>query len=114
MISLSMHHANHVLQGTHWGQVNPTRTALEDIGISYHGKIRGNDNGYGRMSRYQEQNPRTTFMSVFPVSRRGGLLTRTGAQRLTEDGGTVAVNLIQTNITLRGKRKDRLEIDLNI
>ena len=42
--------------------------ALEDIGMTYHHKAQGRDNGYGKMSRYQEQDPRTTFMSVFPVS----------------------------------------------
>lgn len=64
VIILGMHSANHELQGTHWGQVNTTRTALEDIGISYHDSIHGSDSGYGTMARYQEQNPRPTFMSV--------------------------------------------------
>lgn len=36
--------------------------------MAYRTKAHGSDNGYGKMSQYQEQNPRTTFMSVFPVS----------------------------------------------
>ncbi|CAM9547974.1 unnamed protein product, partial [Laminaria digitata] len=52
--------------GVHWGQRNPTRKALSDIGMKYRRPI-GSDNGYGKMSRYQEQDPRTTFISVFPM-----------------------------------------------
>ncbi|CAM9310004.1 unnamed protein product, partial [Laminaria digitata] len=52
--------------GFHWTQRNPTRKALEDVGMRYRSPL-GRDNGYGKLSRYQEQDPRTTFISVFPM-----------------------------------------------
>lgn len=55
-------------QGNHWGEVNPTRTALDDVDLTYHGQPHTIDNGLGKMAGYQEKDPRTSFMSVFPVS----------------------------------------------
>ena len=55
-------------QGNHWGEVNPTRTSLNDVDLTYHRMAHTSDNGLGKMAGYQEQDPRTSFMSVFPVS----------------------------------------------
>lgn len=54
----------------------------------YHRKAYGSDNGYGKMSLYQEQDPRTTFISVFPVSGSGNLL-----HKRTFHSGTAGVSI---------------------
>lgn len=54
-------------KGFHWGQQNPTRTALKDVGITYH-KVHSTDQGLEKMGRYRTLDPRVTFMSAFPVS----------------------------------------------
>eukprot|EP00904_Undaria_pinnatifida_P003348 jgi/Undpi1/13013/HiC_scaffold_7.g02677.m1 len=53
----------------HWAEVNPTRTALDDVDITYHRQPHTIDNGLGKMARYQEQDPRTSFMSMFPMGQ---------------------------------------------
>eukprot|EP00904_Undaria_pinnatifida_P003351 jgi/Undpi1/13016/HiC_scaffold_8.g02679.m1 len=53
--------------GNHWNQGNPTMTNLKDVDMTYHEIPNTGDFGLGKMARYQEQDPRVTFMSVFPM-----------------------------------------------
>ncbi|CAM9817705.1 unnamed protein product [Ectocarpus fasciculatus] len=47
---------------------NPTSATLAEVNPTWHlSKFVGVDNGLGRIKSYQQQDPRTTFMSTFPI-----------------------------------------------
>ncbi|CAM9938670.1 unnamed protein product [Ectocarpus sp. 4 AP-2014] len=50
-----------------WREENPTMTALEDVRMWYLGSSPDDDNGLGKMDGYETQDPRVSFMSVFPM-----------------------------------------------
>lgn len=57
-------------QGFTYNYDNPTSATLAEVNPTWHlSKFVGVDNGLGRIKRYQQQDPRTTFMSTFPVRR---------------------------------------------
>lgn len=54
-------------QNYYWETHNPTLKTLDEVKpVNLHGEP-SDDNGLGRMDRYQQQKPQVSFMSVFPV-----------------------------------------------
>ncbi|CAN0440332.1 unnamed protein product [Ectocarpus sp. 12 AP-2014] len=54
-------------QERYWREENPTMTALKDVMIRLFTMSPDDDNGLGKMDGYQTQDPRVSFMSVFPM-----------------------------------------------
>lgn len=55
-------------QGFFFGHYNPTLRDLKRVGLRYGGSSSSKSDGIERMSEYQKQDHRVTFMSTFPVS----------------------------------------------
>lgn len=55
-------------QECRWSETNPTRTELEDVGISFKHREPLDNNGLEEMEKYQSLDSRVTFLSTFPVS----------------------------------------------
>ncbi|CAM9927296.1 unnamed protein product [Ectocarpus fasciculatus] len=51
-----------------WTEENPTRTALEDVGIEHWGR-KTNDEHLKAMDSYQTLDPRVSFISAFPMQQ---------------------------------------------
>lgn len=62
---------------------NPTRTALDEVGITYHSETPLEDNGLGKIETYRQQDSRFKFMSVLPVSSRSMKSRKTWSIRCT-------------------------------
>ncbi|CAM9211467.1 unnamed protein product, partial [Laminaria digitata] len=83
--------------GNHWGEVNPTRTALDDVDLTYHGQPHTIDNGLGKMAGYQEKDPRTSFMSVFPMEQAKLFENQNTRHGKRQYGGSVHYHYMTSN-----------------
>ncbi|CAM9645761.1 unnamed protein product [Scytosiphon promiscuus] len=82
-----------------WTERNPTRTALEDVGIAHEDREPLENDALGEIEYYQSLDPRVTFLSMFPMYQAKLFENQNTVAGRRRYGGSVHFHYISKNVS---------------